>query len=76
MFGSRPVYEVMDFVRTVRRGGPAPIPETAGRHLMAVIDTAYRSASAGEAVGIDEPTSAYPVAAPADSLLGSVVAGA
>jgi UDP-N-acetyl-2-amino-2-deoxyglucuronate dehydrogenase len=71
VFGSGHVYEVMDFVRTVRRGGAAPVPGTDGRHLIAVIDAAYRSASDGKAVDIDEPTSAYTIPAPGESLLGS-----
>jgi predicted dehydrogenase len=75
VFGSGHVYEVMDFVRTVRRGGLAPIPGTDGRHLIAVIDAAYRSASAGKAMDVSEPTSAYTVAPPADSLLGSAITG-
>jgi UDP-N-acetyl-2-amino-2-deoxyglucuronate dehydrogenase len=76
VFGSGHVYEVMDFVRTVRRGDAAPVPGTDGRHLMAVIDAAYRSAVEGGAVDVDEPTTAYTVAAPASSMLGSAVAGA
>ena len=76
VFGSGHVYEVMDFVRTVRRGGTAPIPGTDGRHLMAVIDAAYRSATDRQAVEIDETTSAYTVAATEGSLLGSAIAGA
>jgi UDP-N-acetyl-2-amino-2-deoxyglucuronate dehydrogenase len=76
VFGSGHVYEVMDFVRTVRNGGRAPIPGTDGRHLMAVIDAAYRSAADGGAVDVDEPTSAYTEPAPPSSLLGSAVAGA
>jgi UDP-N-acetyl-2-amino-2-deoxyglucuronate dehydrogenase len=75
VFGSGHVYEVMDFVRTVRAGGTAPIPGTDGRHLMAVIDAAYRSASDRKAVDVDEPTAAYRVAAPEHSLLGSAIAG-
>lgn len=75
VFGSGHVYEVMDFVRTVRGGGTAPIPGTDGRHLMAVIEAAYRSAQDGEAVHVDEPTTAYSAAAPPGSLLGSAVAG-
>jgi predicted dehydrogenase len=75
VFGSGHVYEVMDFVRTVRDGGTAPIPGTDGRHLMAVIDAAYRSAAEGGAVDVQEPTSAYTEAAPPNSLLGSAVAG-
>jgi len=63
-------------VRTVRRGDAAPVPGTDGRHLMAVIDAAYRSAFEGGAVDVKEPTAAYTEAAPASSLLGSAVAGA
>jgi UDP-N-acetyl-2-amino-2-deoxyglucuronate dehydrogenase len=75
VFGTGHVYEVMDFVRTIRSGETAPIPATDGRHLMAVIDAAYRSAADGKAVDIDEPTTAYRVAAPEESLLGSAIAG-
>jgi UDP-N-acetyl-2-amino-2-deoxyglucuronate dehydrogenase len=75
VFGPGHVHEVIDFVRTVRGGGRAPIPAVDGRHLMAVIDAAYRSASDGHAVEVDEPTSAYRDAAPPSSLLGSAVAG-
>jgi len=75
VFGAGHVYEVMDFVRTVRRGDPAPVPGTDGRHLMAVIDAAYRSAAEGRAVDVDEPTTAYTVAPPASSMLGSAIAG-
>jgi UDP-N-acetyl-2-amino-2-deoxyglucuronate dehydrogenase len=76
VFGSGHVYEVMDFVRTVSSGGTAPVPGSDGRHLMAVIEAAYRSARDGEAVLVDEPTSAYSAAAPPNSLLGLAVAGA
>jgi predicted dehydrogenase len=74
VFGSGHVYEVMDFVRTVRDGGTAPIPGSDGRHLMAVLEPAYRSASDGQAVEV-EPASAYSAVAPPNSLLGSAVAG-
>jgi UDP-N-acetyl-2-amino-2-deoxyglucuronate dehydrogenase len=76
VFGAGHVYEVMDFVRSVRGGGTPPIPGTDGRHLMAVIDAAYRSARDGGPVDVEEPTSAYTVAAPDASMLGSAVAGA
>jgi UDP-N-acetyl-2-amino-2-deoxyglucuronate dehydrogenase len=75
VFGPGHIYEVMDFVRTVRAGGTAPIPGTDGRHLMAVIEAAYRSAADGTAVGVDEPTSAYTDVSPSISLLGSVIVG-
>lgn len=75
VFGAGHVYEVMDFVRTVRDGASAPIPGTDGRHLMAVIDAAYRSAAGGQAIAVHEPTTAYTKAAPPNSLLGSAVAG-
>jgi UDP-N-acetyl-2-amino-2-deoxyglucuronate dehydrogenase len=75
VFGSGHVYEVMDFVRTVRDGGTAPIPGSDGRHLIAVVEAAYRSASDGQAVEVEEPTSAYSAVAPPNSLLGSAVAG-
>ena len=75
VFGSGHVYEVMDFIRTVRDGGTAPIPGSDGRHLMAVLEAAYRSASDGQAVEVEEPTSAYSAVAPPNSLLASAVAG-
>lgn len=75
VFGAGHVYEVMDFVRTVRAGGRAPVPGVDGRHLMAVIDAAYRSADGGGTVEVEERTTAYTSAAPAGSLLGSAVAG-
>jgi predicted dehydrogenase len=75
VFGLGHLYEVMDFVRTVRAGGTAPIPGTEGRHLMAVIEAAYRSAADEKAVDIDEPTAAYRLPAPENSLLGSAIAG-
>src|SRR2546430_6308134 len=36
VFGLGHIYEVMDFVTAVRRGGPPPVPGGDGRHLMAV----------------------------------------
>jgi predicted dehydrogenase len=58
-FGGGHIHEVIDFVRAVRRGDPAPIPGTDGRHLMAVLMAAYRSAADGGSVFVDEPTDAY-----------------
>jgi predicted dehydrogenase len=75
VFGAGHVYEVLDFVRTVRAGGPAPIPGTDGRHLMAVIDAAYRSADGEGVVQVQEPTPAYTAAAPEGSLLGTAIGG-
>ena len=59
IFGTGHVHEVMDFVRAVRVGAPAPVPGADGRHLMAVIEAAYRSAREDRDVPVNEPTSAY-----------------
>jgi predicted dehydrogenase len=75
VFGTGHVYEVMDFVRSVRDGGEPPIPGADGRHLMAVVHAAYRSAEAGEATQVDEPTDAYAAPTPAGTLLGAAIAG-
>jgi hypothetical protein len=63
------VYEVIDFVAAVQEGHPAPVPAADGRHLMAVIETAYRSATEHEEVDLNEPSAAYTVQAPDTSLL-------
>jgi UDP-N-acetyl-2-amino-2-deoxyglucuronate dehydrogenase len=59
VFGLGHVYEVMDFVRAVRRGASAPVPGMDGRHLMAVLAAAYASASEQREVAITEPHNAY-----------------
>jgi UDP-N-acetyl-2-amino-2-deoxyglucuronate dehydrogenase len=59
VFGHGHVHEVIDFVRAVRRGAPAPVPGEDGRHLMAVIDAAYRSAREGGEVAVDDGRDAY-----------------
>jgi len=68
-FGGGHIHEVIDFVRAVRRGDPAPIPGTDGRHLMAVLMAAYRSAADGGSVSVEEPTDAYHRAAPGPAAL-------
>ena len=69
LFGLGHVYEVMDFVVAVQGGHRAPVPATDGRHLMAVIETAYRSATEHEEVDLIEPSPAYTDQAPENSLL-------
>ncbi len=53
VFGAGHVHEVIDFVRAIRRGKPAPIPGEDGRHLMAVLEAAYKSAREGGEVQIE-----------------------
>jgi predicted dehydrogenase len=69
LFGFGHVHEVMDFVAAVQAGDPAPIPAADGRHLMSVIESAYRSATEREEIDLNEPSSAYTVQAPGTSLL-------
>jgi predicted dehydrogenase len=69
LFGLGHVYEVMDFVAAVQGGHQAPVPAADGRHLMAVIETAYRSATEREEVDLSEPSSAYTDRVPDTSLL-------
>lgn len=64
IFGLGHVYEVMDFVRAVRRGAPAPVPGVDGRHLMAVLAAAYTSANEHREVAITEPHDAYSDSSP------------
>jgi predicted dehydrogenase len=64
IFGLGHVYEVMDFVRAVRRGAPAPVPGMDGRHLMAVLAAAYTSANERREVAITEPHDAYSDSSP------------
>jgi predicted dehydrogenase len=59
LFGLGHVYEVIDFVAAVQAGHQAPVPAADGRHLMAVIETAYRSATEHEDVDLNEQSSAY-----------------
>ncbi len=64
IFGLGHVYEVMDFVRAVRRAAPAPVPGVDGRHLMAVLAAAYMSANEHREVAITEPHDAYSASSP------------
>lgn len=59
VFGAGHVHEVMDFVRTVRSGGAAPIPGIDGRHLMAVVEAAYTSAREGAEAPVEQSPGAY-----------------
>jgi UDP-N-acetyl-2-amino-2-deoxyglucuronate dehydrogenase len=69
VFGVGHVHEVVDFVRAVRGGHTVPVPGIDGRHLMAVIESAYRSAREDEQVEVVEPLAGYSHAAPQNSLL-------
>jgi predicted dehydrogenase len=59
IFGLGHVYEVMDFVRAVRRGDPPPVPGVDGRHLTAVLSAAYASAATDKGARVDERLPAY-----------------
>jgi hypothetical protein len=69
IFGLGHVYEVIDFVHAIRTGTEAPVPARDGRHLMAVIEAAYKSAAEGDEVEIDEKAVGYTQAPPEGSLL-------
>jgi UDP-N-acetyl-2-amino-2-deoxyglucuronate dehydrogenase len=69
IFGTGHVQEVADFVRALRMGAPAPVPGADGRHLMAVIAAAYRSAREDRDGPVDEPTAAYAATAHPTSVL-------
>jgi predicted dehydrogenase len=59
LFGDGHIHQVIDFVRAIRRGVDAPIPGVDGRHLMAVLSAAYRSARDGGRVLVEESRDAY-----------------
>ena len=68
-FGVGHVHEVLDFVRAIRAGEDAPVPASDGRHLMAVIESAYRSAAEGEEIEVDAAGDGYTTSPPPGSLL-------
>jgi hypothetical protein len=53
----------------VRAGEDPPVPAADGRHLMAVIESAYRSAEEGGMVEVGETGSAYATPPPQVSFL-------
>jgi UDP-N-acetyl-2-amino-2-deoxyglucuronate dehydrogenase len=59
VFGRGHVYEIIDFVTAVRRGGQPPVPGADGRHLTAVLSAAYTSAREEKEVQIEEHVTAY-----------------
>lgn len=58
-FGVGHVYEVMDFVRCIRRGQGVPVSGIDGRHLMAVIFASYESAQRSDFVPVREKWRPY-----------------
>ena len=68
-FGLGHIHEVMDFVRSIRRGAEAPVPGSDGRHLMAVLAAAYESARNGKAVKVEDGESAYSAMPDKESML-------
>jgi UDP-N-acetyl-2-amino-2-deoxyglucuronate dehydrogenase len=59
VFGVGHVHEIQDFVAAIGRDVAAPVPGTDGRHLMAVLSAAYRSAQEGRAMQVDAGMPAY-----------------
>jgi len=59
LFGTGHIHEIADFVRAARDGGPVPVPGADGRHLMAVLSAAYRSAETDADVALDPDDRAY-----------------
>jgi predicted dehydrogenase len=59
VFGLGYVYEIIDFVTAVRRGGQPPVPAADGRHLLSVLAAARASALAGKEVEIDDQPGSY-----------------
>ena len=69
IFGLGHVYEVIDFIHAIRTGTEAPIPARDGRHLMAVIEAAYKSAAEGDEVELSEKAVGYTQPSSPGSLL-------
>jgi predicted dehydrogenase len=70
-FGLGHVYEVLDFIRSVRAGEGPPVPASDGRHLMSVIESAYRSAEGGGRVEVTDSGNAYTIPPPTVSFLSA-----
>jgi len=71
VFGAGHLHEVVDFVRAARAGAPAPVPGEDGRHLMEVVEAAYRSAQQGCEAVLGAADGAY-ADVPYDSLLSGL----
>jgi UDP-N-acetyl-2-amino-2-deoxyglucuronate dehydrogenase len=69
IFGLGHVYEVIDFIHAIRTGTEAPVPARDGRHLMAVIEAAYKSAAEGDEVELSGKAAGYTRPSPPGSLL-------
>ncbi|MDP9494614.1 MAG: Gfo/Idh/MocA family oxidoreductase [Actinomycetota bacterium] len=69
IFGLGHVYEVIDFIHAIRTGTEPPIPARDGRHLMAVIEAAYKSAAEGDEVELGKQAVGYTQPSPPGSLL-------
>lgn len=59
VFGTGHIHQVIDFIGSIRAGRPAPVPGEDGRHLMAVVEAAYRSAELGQDITVGDPDGAY-----------------
>ncbi len=69
IFGLGHVYEVIDFIHAIGTGTEAPVPARDGRHLMAVIEAAYKSAAEGDEVELSGKADGYTRPSPPGSLL-------
>jgi UDP-N-acetyl-2-amino-2-deoxyglucuronate dehydrogenase len=59
LFGLGHVYEIAEFVRSIREGSSPPVPALDGAHLMAVLAAAYASAHDDREVQVLEFGDAY-----------------
>jgi UDP-N-acetyl-2-amino-2-deoxyglucuronate dehydrogenase len=59
LFGVGHVYEIAEFVRSIREAAPPPVPGVDGAHLMAVLSAAYASAHDDREVAVPEVAGAY-----------------
>jgi len=64
MFGVGHIHEIADFVRSIRRGDPPPVPGADGRHLMAVLSAAYASCNDDREVQVREHLPVYQQSSP------------
>jgi UDP-N-acetyl-2-amino-2-deoxyglucuronate dehydrogenase len=59
LFGLGHIYEIAEFVRSIREGAASPVPAVDGAHLMAVLSAAYSSARDDRELPVLEFRDAY-----------------
>jgi predicted dehydrogenase len=64
LFGVGHIYEIAEFVRSIRDGTAPPVPAVDGAHLMAVLTAAYSSANDDRELPVLEFGEAYSASAP------------